>query len=171
MRYLIAILITLFCTIWLIFGLWISYYSYDVYIGQHLRLADDASVAGVKLDYLNQYKSAIKERILRNDARYFFTRDRLTRDTQLKIIDTLISRLSDMSQMDTKSFEYQQALLQVTGQEFDHTMTEINSVIHSCWIRQSIFVFCGLYLSWLVWLLGMIANINWVTVIEFALLL
>jgi hypothetical protein len=112
-------------------------YGYSVSVNQYLNLADDASVASVKLDHLREYKAAIQETIQRNDARYLFKQQQYTRDAQLRILDTLITRLDEMSQMDPKGFEYQTAMQQVAGQEFDHTLRRIDCIFWDCWRRES----------------------------------
>lgn len=111
-------------------------YSYSVKVEQYLSLADDASTAKAKLAYLHGYKKSIRTHIVRNDARYIFKKIRLTRDEQLKIIDTLLQRLTTTSEMDPKSFEYQQAMAQLSGQEFNHTLEDIDYILWNCWLRQ-----------------------------------
>ena len=161
MRLLIWLLITVICMLLLTYGLLFYCYLYSVNVSQYLKLADDASTAQTKLEYLNKYKEATIKHIKRNEGRYVFKQNRLTRDVQLSIIDTLISRLNDMNKMDTKSFEYQQAMLQITGQEFDHTINEIDGVIHSCWLRQNSFaVFC-LWFLWLIWVISCFICADW----------
>ncbi len=114
-----------------------SPYQYDRDVRQYLKLADDASDAKTKLSHLGEYRDAITAKIGRNDARYIFTEKQYTRDAQLAILDTLISRLRDISQMDPKSFEYQTAMQQVTGQEFDHTCSRIDGIFWDCYRRSS----------------------------------
>jgi hypothetical protein len=113
-------------------------YKWKCEAEQYMLLADDASTADIKLLYLRQYRRAIEQKVTRNDARYIFTQERLTRDAQLGVLATLICRLEQISTMDAKSFEYQTAMQQVTGQEFDHAMTDVDGVFKDCWRRQSI---------------------------------
>jgi hypothetical protein len=51
--------------------------------------------------------------------------------------------------MKPDSFEYQQAMAQISGQEFDHTLAEINGIIHSCWLRQNNIAIFNLWFSWM----------------------
>jgi hypothetical protein len=138
MKALIAIIVL--CSIILLGGIATcvsAHYSYSLNVGQYLNLADDASVAAVKLDHLREYRVAIQKTVQRNDARLWFTQRQYTRDAQLEILDTLITRLEQMSQMDPKGFEYQTAMQQVSGQEFDHTLNRIDGIFWDCWRRES----------------------------------
>jgi len=159
MKMIIGALLVLFSLVVLVWGLIACSYSYDVAVGQYVKLADDASTAQLKTDYLSQYTRAIDARILRNDARFIFKCERLTRDTQLKVIGSLMERLRDTTAMDPKSFEYQQAMLQLTGQEFDHTLQEVDIIMQSCWLRQSPGMVFGLWFSWLFFLVGILVGI------------
>lgn len=137
---------------WIYGWLYLDYY-YEVGIGQYIRLADDASTAEKKLEYLKRYEGAIRLKIVRNDARFIFKQERLTRDTQLVILGTLQTRLQDSTEMNPLSFEYQTAMQQITGQEFEHELTEINDIIWGCWYRQSGLVIFCLWFAWLPWVI------------------
>jgi hypothetical protein len=115
-------------------------YLYTVRIGQYLRLADDASTPQTKRKYLEQYKDAVIENVKRENARYIFTQTRLTKTTQLEVLDTLILRLDDIAKLTPGSLAYQQGMEQVTGQEFDHTIGSVNGIFKSCYIRESFFL-------------------------------
>lgn len=130
-------------------------YLYTTQVSQYVQLADDASTPEKKLEYLKEYKEKIEERVTKNDARFIFKRVRLTRDTQLGIIDTLCSRLEDLTKMESNTMQYQQGMLQITGQEFDHTIQSIDSIIHACYIRQHwiTFFFGGSWLTSIQWCL------------------
>ena len=143
----------------LIHGMIYYGYWYDVKVGQYVKLSDDASTADVKLQYLVKYAEQVKSLIKRNDARYVFKRERLTRDAQVRIIETLVERLKQASEMNPKSFEYQQAMAQISGQEYDHTLQEIDGIMRSCWLRQASIVVFGLWISWLPCLIGCIIGV------------
>lgn len=112
-------------------------YLYSVRIEQQLKLADDASMPQAKLEYLVKYKEAVIKNIDRNEARYIFKQERLTKKEQLIILDSLIQRLTDVSAMLPDSLSYQQGMQQISGQEFDHTLTSINDIFYVCYIRDS----------------------------------
>jgi len=131
-------------------GVYITY-SYSVRMGQYAQLGNDASTAQKKLEYLNKYKEQVQKHIIRNEARYIFKRERLTQANQLAILDTLIQRLDEAAKMQPDTMQYQQAMLQITGQEFDHVLAEINSIFQACWLRQSGFAIFALWFSWILW--------------------
>ena len=130
-------------------GLAYSVYWYDVRVGQYIELSDDASTASAKLHFLEKYVEQIKLNITRNDARYIFKRERLTRDRQLEILSTLMQRLKTASMMKPESFEYQQAMAQITGQEYNHILNDIDIIMQECWLRQSRLCVFELWFSWL----------------------
>jgi len=129
-------------------GIYLSY-GYDVKMGQYIRLADDASTAEAKLGYLQKYQEAVEQNIVRNQARFIFQKERLTRDRQLSILSTLKVRLQDAANMNQSSFEYQTAMNQITGQEFNHALGELSRIISDCWLRQSALAVFGLWFAWI----------------------
>ncbi len=145
--------------VFLSWGFIYSLYLYDVEIGQNVSLADDASTAVKKLEYLEKFSVAVRAKITRNQARFIFKRERLTRDKQLEILETLQTRLREAVSMDPTSFEYQTAMGQITGQEFDHALGEINGIMSSCWLRQSPFAIFCLWVSW--WMFGALVCVGY----------
>jgi len=139
-------------------GIYLTY-SFTVRMGQYAQLGDDASTAEKKLEYLQKYKEQVQKHIVRNDARYFFKKERLTRDNQIAILDTLIQRLEEAAQMQPDTMQYQQAMLQITGQEFDHVLAAINSIFKSCWLRQSGIAVFALWFSWVLWVLMFVVGL------------
>ncbi len=115
-----------------------AHYSYNLNVGQNLRLADDASDAPTKMKYLTEYRAGVATNIHRNDARYWFKQKQYTRDGQLEMLDTLIGRLDSMTKMDPKSPEYQFAMQQVTGQEFDNVIDRIDGIFWAAYCRESL---------------------------------
>ncbi len=113
-------------------------YGFSKNVSQHLSLADDASTASAKLKHLNDYRVAVETVIQRNDARYIFKQRQYTRDAQLEILATLITRLEDLESMEPKSFEYQTGMGQITGQEFNHVLGRINSIFWDCHRKETI---------------------------------
>ena len=143
-----------------------NWYIYDVRIGQYLSLSDDASTAEKKLEYIDKYIASINKYIHRNDARFVFKRERLTCDVQLIVLETLKQRLEETTRMNPESFEYQQAMAQISGQEYGHTLDSINSIIHSCWLRQNLFVVFVLWFGPIIYGLLTSRCINWETVAD-----
>jgi hypothetical protein len=135
-------------------------YSYNVRMGQFAQLGDDASTAEKKLEHLQKYKAQVQKHVVRNNARYFFKKERLTRDSQIAILDTLIQRLDEATRMEPNTMQYQQAMLQITGQEFDHVLAQIDSIFGACWLRQSGMAIFALWFSWILWLLMFLFGIS-----------
>jgi hypothetical protein len=115
-----------------------AHYGYSAGVRQYLNLADDASDAPTKLQYLQEYRQAVLDNVHRNDARYWFKQRQYTRDIQVQILDTLLGWLQAMTQMDPRSTEYQFAMQQVTGQEFDHVLARIDGIFYACYCRESL---------------------------------
>ena len=126
-------------------------YLYTKNYGQYLKLADDASTAQKKLEYLKEYRAAVVT-IPQENAAYIFQQKRLTKTEQLKILDSLLDRLETTSSMKPESLEYQQAMYQITGQEFTHTLDEINDIFNSCYVRKD-----PMFFFWYGW--GILASI------------
>lgn len=141
-------------------------YFYKVKIGQYLSLSDDASTATKKLEYVNEYVDAINKQIDKDDARFIFKQERLTKTAQLVILSTLKQRLEETTRMNPESFEYQQAMAQISGQEYDHTLDSIDNIIHSCWFRQNMFVVFILWFGWAVYIVLTCVCVNWSTVAD-----
>ena len=139
-------------------GIYLTY-SYNVRMGQYAQLGDDASTAEKKLEHLQKYKACVQKYIQRNDARYIFKKERLTRDNQLAILDTLIQRLDEAEKMQPDTMQYQQAMLQITGQEFDHVLGQVNAIFNACWLRQSGLAVFALWFSWVLWLTLLVVGI------------
>lgn len=134
----------------------IRVYQYDRNIGQYLKLADDASTAQSKLGYLIQYRNAVDKNVLEENAAYVFKQEQYTKSRQLKIVDTLVSRLQDMQIMNPTSFEYQQAMYQVSGQEFDHTLQRIDDIFEDCFIREGVWGFLLILIWWVILIFGLL---------------
>lgn len=165
-RFIIWLAITVVFVLLLAYSYLYYLYAYDVKIGQHLSLSDDASTAVKKLEYMDVYIGAIAKNIHRNDARFVFKRERLTCDAQLTILGTLKQRLEETTKMNPESFEYQQAMAQISGQEYDHTLDSIDNIIHSCWLRQNMLVVFTLWFGWFFYIVGTCFCINWCTIAD-----
>lgn len=145
MKKLIFLISAILFILAMVLGIYTAYH-YNVDCGQYLSLADDASTANAKLVYLKEYKDAVSQ-IKEENANYIFQQKRYTKSEQLKVLDTLINRLEITSQMDVKSFEYQQAMYQISGQEMNHTLEVINSVFYWCYAREHAY-FILHYILW-----------------------
>jgi hypothetical protein len=131
-----GIMVGTICVFLFCMGIGINY-TYNKNIGTYVKLADDASTAQAKLDYLLQYRDSCDSKIKRNEAKYIFKTQQKTKNEQLKIIDTLIVRLKDTVKMNPQSFEYQTAMGQLTGQEFETTLKTTDYIMYDCYIRSN----------------------------------
>jgi len=150
MKVLIAIFIVLvLLTTYYGFVAGLRNYHYSVDMGQYLKLADDSSLPKDKADYLIKYKDSVLQNVTREQGRYIFKQDRFTKTIQLKNLDSLIKRLQDIAILTPDSFAYQQGMEQISGQEFDHTIQEIDTVFSGCWYRQSLSRYLSLTLAFI----------------------
>ena len=161
MRFLLFGLAILFIVIGITLAIDISY-NYEVKYNQFLKLADDASTAKDKLTYFKEYRERVSH-ISEEYANYIFKTERMTKSAQLKILDTLISRLETTAAMEEKSLEYQQAMYQISGQEMDHTLGDINSVFRGCYgiERCEIAILCWLFLGFVCFVCGLLIVDNY----------
>ena len=111
-------------------------YTYSRDVSGFIELADDASTAHQKLEFLESYREAVLIRIPNEKLRLIFTTPRHSRKTQLKVLDSLIQRLKEADKMQADSMAYQQAMLQISGQEFEHSLEDLNSIFHyAAWMQ------------------------------------
>jgi hypothetical protein len=99
-------------------------------------MADDASTAKLKLEYLNQYRGAVKKYVTGEESVYFWKTPQNKVSTQLRVLDSLVHRIEQTAAMPEGSLEYQQAMAQITGQEFETTLGTTNNVFYEAYIRQ-----------------------------------
>jgi len=94
-------------------------YYWENEINSYFELSDQASTLDKKLEYMKQYKQALIDHGLdKGDARYVFKTPQTKLETQMKVLDTLIERMESAKKMDTASLEYQQAIKQITTDEY-----------------------------------------------------
>jgi len=99
--------------------------SYQNDLGSYYNLAVDSSTAKLKLKYLQKYREKIKELDLEHGYGAWLIKlpdKRL--ENQVTVLDSIIERLEAISDMDEKSFEYQQALYQISRNELCHEGSE-----------------------------------------------
>lgn len=88
-------------------------------VESYFQLSDQASTPQKKLEYLTQYREEIRKyNLCDGNARYIFTTPRTNMKANCDILDTLISRLDDLTKMNPDSMQYQQAMQQVTKDEY-----------------------------------------------------
>ena len=139
---LVVVLIVLFLGIKIPAGM-VSNQYYKAHVESYFRLADQSSDAKDKLEYLNEYKDALaKEELCEGQARYFFQTPYTDLSRQCRVLDSLIARLESLGGMKPDSLEYQQAMRQVTTDEFAGFDT---CVFVSGWNHKSVvrYIFAG----------------------------
>lgn len=92
-------------------------YQYDRGIGGFWELSDRASTLDLKSDYLNKFVAAIEAERYSGYNAIFFRTPTNSYDGNLATLKSLQARMQEIRGMDPKSFEYQQAISQITAQE------------------------------------------------------
>jgi hypothetical protein len=112
-------------------------FPYKQNVESYLGMADDASTAALKLEHLLEYKKSVLKMVKGDDARFIFKTPQTKKAAQMAILDSLIDRVSTTAKMKTDSFEYQTAMNQITGQEFEGTINSTNQMFFSMYERQN----------------------------------
>lgn len=94
-------------------------YAWSNNVETYWKLADQSSILADKLDYLYKYKSELKELgLTEGNYAYIFKTPYTDLSNQMKVLDSLITRLEQAVPLSVDSLEYQQAIKQLTGDEF-----------------------------------------------------
>lgn len=94
----------------------------------NLKLADDASTPEQKATFLRAFIADMDRDHPAEYAAWIFKSERNRISNQRIVIESLIKRCDDLSTLNKESMGYSQGMTQITGQEFDHAVTEINSI-------------------------------------------
>lgn len=104
-----------------IFGCVKSGYEWDLLAGSQWELADRSSTLETKSHYINAFvlslESMDKNGMLSEYNALFLKTPQNKTENNISAIKTLKSRLEEVSLIDFKSFEYNQAIHQITAQE------------------------------------------------------
>jgi len=119
-------------------GLGVSYKvantDYDSRIGSYWSLGEKVSTIKDKAEQVNNFVTAIEgEKIQGSYDTIFFKTPNKSFNKNLMAIKSLDRRLHEISRMDEKSLEYQQAIMQIDGQEQGKS-EELMSTINGCWM-------------------------------------
>lgn len=94
-------------------------YDFDRNIGDFFELADRASDAKTKTNYMEQFVQSLqKHDLTEGETSVFFGKPISSLQHNYNVALSLLSRLKALSQLDSTSFEYQTGMQQVTLQEF-----------------------------------------------------
>lgn len=110
-------------------------YVYDNTIGSYWELSVKASTLEQKSTYLNSFVAALDTAHLSgHDALVFETPDN-DYDQNLIALKSLQQRMVEIKGMDVKSFEYQQAISQITAQEQGEA-EHLLGIFRGVWYKQ-----------------------------------
>jgi hypothetical protein len=95
----------------------IADYQYSREIQSYWNLADKASTLEQKAIYLDQFVAAIEKSGLHGNNALIFTTPDNSYDQNMIALKSLQGRMHEIQKMDVQSFQYQQAIQQITQQE------------------------------------------------------
>jgi len=99
----------------------LSSYNYEKHYSQLWSLAEKSSTIPAKQQYISQFLNTLKQGKTNGDfAEYdalFLKTPNNNFDANLKALETLSARLTEIQSMDPSSFQYNTAIQQITAQE------------------------------------------------------
>ena len=125
--------------VWLIILITISVvanYQYNNKILSYWNLSVKASTLAQKSDYLNQFVSALQAADLGGNNALFLKTPDNSYDQNFVTLQSLQSRLQQIQAMDPSSFQYNQAIQQITAQEQDGA-DQMLSVFNGIWLLKN----------------------------------
>lgn len=125
-------------------------YLYTNEFESYWELADKSSTIEEKSRYINLFVESLEKSGLQGEYNaVFYKTPTVSFDKNLLALKSLQQRLEEIKTMDIRSFEYQTAIQQITGQEQGEA-SEMLSVLHGCWTKNNYFF----YWTW-------VGGINW----------
>lgn len=98
------------------------------------NLSDKASTIAAKADYIDKFVASLQSANLAdNDALFWKTADNNCANN-VQAVSTLRDRLEQIKGMDESSFQYQQAIQQITSQEQGEADKLLNT-LSGCWYK------------------------------------
>lgn len=131
-------------------------YEWSKSYGSNWELGIKSSTIEKKSEYIDKFVSSLEKSGLQgeNDALIFYTPNN-NFDENFTALKSLQSRLHEIKGMDAKSFEYQTAIQQITGQEQDEAGNML-MVLEGCWwkvhhyVYWNVFILLGVMLSFVL---------------------
>ncbi len=148
-----------------IFGCIGHYKLYKDFIS-YWSLADKSSTIEKKAEYIDKFVIALEKSDLKGSYNtLFFPTPDNSFDQNFDALKTLQGRLHEIQTMDIKSFEYQTAIQQITGQEQGEAEALISVIKGVWWKGYGVFLWdwvcllsiCSL-ISWIIFVLVTIVN-------------
>lgn len=132
-----------------------SNYQYDNTVLSYWNIADKTSTISEKSNYIDQFVSALQSNNLQGlNANLIFKTPDQSFDQNFVALQSLQSRLKQISTMDESSFQYQTAIQQITAQEQGQADDMLN-VFWQCWQQKNYYYIWNPITS-LVWFIGSI---------------
>lgn len=162
----LTILLTVIILVWLIAGIGtIIYatYQYERTVESYWELADKASTLDQKCEYLEKFSAALDAAKLDEYNAIFYETPNNSLAQNKRAMKSLLTRLEEIRGMNPKSFEYQQAMFQITAQEQGEAKAMLE-VFFGCWLKANHFFLWGWVglLHSLVWIVcGCITVMLW----------
>lgn len=129
----LVILASLGVITWIGFGVYANY-QWSNTTESNWNLADKASTIQVKADYIDKFVAALKNgNLADNNALIWKTADNNCQNN-INAVSTLKQRLDEIKTMDVSSFQYQQAISQITEQEQGQS-EKLTGTLSGCWFK------------------------------------
>lgn len=120
-------------------GLWVwdsvyADYQWNNEVLSNWTLSDKSSTLEAKSGYMDKFVSALQSSNLAdNDALIYKTADNNCQNN-VNAVSTLKDRLNQIKGMDESSFQYQQAIQQITAQEQGES-DKLIGTLNGCWMK------------------------------------
>ena len=135
--------------------------QYNNQIYNYWSLADKSSTIEAKADYVDKFVGAIDNAHLGGNNALIYKNPDNSFEFNFQAVKTLQQRLQEIKTMDPNSFEYQQAISQITQQEQGEAQ-DMLGVLEGIWYKQN-HLFLWSYIGGLVFfgwiLLGFIGGV------------
>ena len=121
-------------------------YQYEKNYGQYWELSDKSSTITAKQEYIVEFQNALMNgktngAFAEFNAVFLQTQNN-NFDANLKALETLSQRLTEIQEMDPSSFEYNTAIQQITQQEQGEA-SKMLDVFHGCFMLQNYMIAWG----------------------------
>jgi len=137
-------------------------YLYTNEFSSYWELADKSSTIEEKARYINLFVEALEKSGLQGEYNaIIYKTPTVSFDKNLLALKSLQQRLEEIKTMDIRSFEYQTAIQQITGQEQGEAQ-EMLDVLHGCWVKNNYFFYWDWVgaINWCLWVCLLIAMMS-----------
>lgn len=115
--------------------------QFETAIQSNWELSDRSSTLDAKAQYIEAYYNALESSGINGLSNALFYQNP-TNDcaTNIQVVKTLSDRLEQIKGMDESSFQYQQAIQQITAQEQGEA-GDMTDTLHGCWLRANHYIY------------------------------